>query len=438
MYSSQFWFTVLLACITLVFICFENVVLFQTPTIQITHILSTFENNEKHVQDSLYKASWYAFHHGINVEFIDATLEQDSASCPPFAKHVMLHSYFNYTQHLPLVGDYFRAALDNGSGDIIVASNADIAVAEDFYVRAYEWATRDRFTEKEHLNALNAAASLLVYCTGMNQNRLALCKLDAYEMYMQNGGFHQNYILDDVMRLAVPRLTQSLFPAPVNFTYARQFKTNHMFAGTITRWDINNGTALPHPGNDMFVFSRGALQQSNLVNFKHPPGVRPFGYWIPLFMHQQGIPFRRITSIPFVTPMWTSHQGNGKLGGALFKDVADRFNESAMPLLLLALMDDAKPNFIKNWDLAPLECHGNRIGWKDPMFCKNAPQYCWGNLHLACARYHVPSTNETELYVNMCNKLQVWGNPICSVCMQLNGTGICDESIAYDKLLIVI
>lgn len=187
-----------------------NSILFTPQVVDITHVFSTYSTEPGSsayremsvVQLSLLRASEYALKtKGLVVEFIDTTLPNDSLSSPSFAMRHDLKSYFvsanndgTDVKHIPTVGEYFNVALEKAKGELIITTNADIGVTEDFYVRAYAWANKNYLTTEAQLQAMRAAAEFFSNCTMFAEitiESIRFCAQDSKQMYINAGGFEE-------------------------------------------------------------------------------------------------------------------------------------------------------------------------------------------------------------------------------------------------------
>lgn len=446
--------------------------------VHFTHVFASYTADKDYKEAALVQYSWlraaqYAKRvANIQVEFIDCTLSSDTASSPSFA------SRYNLTwlvpdirgkanQWITTVGEYYKLAIAHGRGEFVLATNMDIGVVEDFYVRALGWASADYASPEVQLQAVRDAARLYSVCyfalkrDSPQTVHQKLCVEDCKARFVSAGGSAQQWELvkRDVALLAakmawldsnerldmaalLPLAKALVSPSSVALgPIDKQMLTDFQpaaparlpasvpFAGTITRLDLDLDSVLGskttskemaylnltpstlrqgdiHPGNDCFVFTRVGAPPT-LGAFPHPNGLRPFGSWIPLLFTEVGIPFRRIAGTG--TEPWTFHVGKGLWGS----HGQDKFKERVNANPLFFLFAGGNFNYLSktrvlqwHYTKAPSVCLEHKKAYRQETYCANTPgALCVGSMRLACERFQSPHLRDGQLYLKHCQAL---------------------------------
>ncbi|KAH9249398.1 hypothetical protein BASA81_012929 [Batrachochytrium salamandrivorans] len=446
--------------------------------VHFTHVFSSYTVDKDYKEAALVQYSWlraaqYAKRvANIQVEFMDCTLSTDTASSPSFASRYNLTWLVpdirgNANKWITTVGEYYKLAIAHGRGEFVLGTNMDIGVVEDFYVRAFGWASKDYASPEVQLQAMHHAAELYSICYFAPKRDSAhnvhqkLCVEDCKARFVSAGGSTQqwNLVKRDVALLAAKmawlnsnerldmavllQLAKALVsPSSVALGLtSKQMLANFQpaapprlparvpFAGTITRLDLDLDLVLDdktkskelaylkltpstlkqsdiHPGNDCFVFTRVGAP-STLGMFPHPNGLRPFGSWIPLLFTEAGIPFRRIAATS--TEPWTFHVGKGLWGS----QGQDKFKErvNANPLFFLFMGGNfnylSKTRVLQwHYTKAPPVCLEHKKAYRQEAYCANTPgALCVGSMRLACERFQSPHLRDGQLYLKHCQAL---------------------------------
>ena len=182
--------------------------------IHITHVFSSYvaaSNSQKEKDMLVIELSWleaarYAYEsRKIVVEFIDTTFPEDNLASPSFSKRFDLSWFIKDIRQnkkrkpIPTIGEQYKIAFEKGHGEIVVATNMDIGVTKDFYVRAYDWATKNYATYENQLSAIEYAAMFYYKCfiipraerdTYLELHR-KFCADDAKVIYLHAGGYKE-------------------------------------------------------------------------------------------------------------------------------------------------------------------------------------------------------------------------------------------------------
>ena len=448
--------------------------------IHITHIISTFStmpsSEAKIIQQSWYEAIRLARKQGINVEVLDFTLPNDDKGSPFFAKRYDLSWWLHDVRKgkVATVGEPFNIAQKIGKGNIFVATNADIGFLPETYIKIWNWANKDYFSEEIQFQAMKVAADYLILClsSARPENIPIICAEDAKIIYMHNGGFFQLWdeIAFDVAIMALtkkPLKTKLLqadklrsilsvfslqkteeilgssklidlktyLPKPLKRNeIIEKVPQPHYFAGTITRLDFvsdplptNLSTILTqlrkrgqkHPGNDCFVFDPRFIPEGIRL-MGHPAGVRPFGYWIATSFVDQGINFRRITGT--IDNPWTFHVGKGEWGLQTIPWMERATQDPLYALFLAGNFDRLSSGAFRRMFEGSPSCHNSTRPWRMIHYCNSiSNEYCIGAIRYGCAYKSTILLRDNLWYHDACLELHKQQNgeiknPVCNIC----------------------
>jgi hypothetical protein len=423
----------------------------------ITHIFSSFKaptSSPTYLEVKLVQDSWIAAANlartrcGIEVEFLDASLDDDSLT-PSFARHVsIIYKVDDVVRGvIATEGEVWKRAADSSKADLVVVTNCDIGTMSDFYIRVWslyynssdDYNTIEKATQQTSLFlrdcqiAHMTTANLLNNLNPKNQDIARKLYKDILgkkftddddkalsSLGMGNNQSWGNILERDFHKYDMSRskkdfltiVTRVDVPIEKNITLSR-----------VLRQAAKSGRM--HPGNDCFIVKKSKIPFA-VQNLGHPQGVRPFGYWIPGEFRRKGLLMRRISGRS--SDPWTFHVGVG-LWGRTRDSWSDRAEKKPRYTLFLAanwykLTEGAYGKEFT--DTHPL-CHDPRA-WRDIVYCRNTDQsYCRGGTRLSCLNAETLTLRDNFFYMKTCSRLLdsspnlMMFEPFCSFCNFLFG-----------------
>lgn len=394
---------------------------------------------------------------GLSVDHL--CLIQDDAHrylCPSFARAVpFARGIANYKQTgnlVPSYGEIFKLAKTHGTGKYVLYSNADIALAPEFFPRVWAELEFDYSTPRVQLELLKQTREEYYEpCVEINgdgdndDNDASLCLMDSLVYFGNLGG-----------RVPVD------FPSHLAAWFARQaatidlgklYKTRgevQANALTITRrqlpqanatvlWHSPQFFSLPdrsrihsrylgelfeqgedHPGNDLFLLPRHAISPFlQSTPFTH---LRPAGFLVEdIIKHSPELRLRKIQSTPKL-PL-SFHVGSGT------DEFAQRAAVQPRQVLFEAAHFFHSTGTAREKFRSSSRCHQDARYYRRYgtfSFCSSGNNYCRGAVRWACTQYMSRVSREALQYRRMCRKLasrsRELQEPFCSLCNVLEET----------------
>jgi hypothetical protein len=448
-------------------------------TVHVTHLFNSFAPRTRALSAELtmVRLSWeratrFAASRGLVVEHLDAVLANDVASVPAFARSVVITEVvidpYN-KRELPTVGEIFRAGKERGRGELLIYTNLDIGVHENFYVEMWAKAhARLEYDPAEQRALFARSSAALAYCLdyqGDSMNSAELCVADADEYERLHGAgapalrthfrrhaarlYAQNKTAgargpgaDEKARAyfvsaggaasdleAAMALEGAFAPlAPPGSSGSGSRPAGLVEAAfTVTRMDLavnakelseleqpslavldkllTGAKAQPHPGNDCFAMPRARVPET-LMRSRHPLSWRPWGFWVRhTFEWDEGLEWRRYEG----TRQWnlTFHMG---VSGKVADDWLRLRNLRPVFTLTLAAEWDALAGGRagKLYEV-PKYCDHPWL-YRQAPYCQGGPgldamALCAGNVRYGCSMYNYPRLRDGYNYMLGCDAL---------------------------------